>query len=50
MPRGKQLSDSERQRTIDLRDCGVAQIEIGRRLNHSNGGTFLRKGVANYAK
>lgn len=49
MPRGKELSVRARQRVIDLRDCGMSQIKIGRRLNRSQNyvGTFLQKGIEN---
>lgn len=52
MQREKQLSVLERLRIIDLRDCGMIQIEIDRRLNRSQivVRTFLRNGVENYTK
>lgn len=52
MPRGKQLSDIEKQRIIDLRSCGKTQREIANAICRSQSvvKNFLKQGIENYGK
>lgn len=52
MPRGKQLTDIEKQRIIDLRSCGKTQRQIADIICRSQSAVknFLKLGVENYGK
>lgn len=50
MPRGKQLTDIEKQRIVDLKNSGMTQREIATEINRSQGvvKNFLQAGIENY--
>ncbi|XP_045769781.1 uncharacterized protein LOC123870498 [Maniola jurtina] len=52
MPRGKQLSDIEKQRIIYLRSCGKTQRQIAHIIGRSQSvvKNFLKLGIENYGK